>query len=76
MMEKSWREEIETKEFQELKCGKVDIPEKDKQEGQVTTITRRGGECICVLYGLQMYFCSMKTIGFKSLSFILSFPRK
>ena len=58
-MEKNWREEIEIKEFQELKCGKVDVPEKGKQEGHVTTITRSGGGCICVLYGLQLYCISV-----------------
>lgn len=59
VMEKNWREEIEIKEFQELKCGKVDIPEKGKQEGHVTTITRSGGGCIGVLYGLQLYCISV-----------------
>lgn len=56
MMEKSWREEIETKKkFQELKCGKVDIPEKDKQEEpHVTTTTRREVNAFIALWPISV----------------------
>lgn len=80
-MEKSWRGGIEnavrTKASKELKCGKLDIFKKDKQEEHVTTITRRGGECICVPSGLQAYFISVawEEMVRSSLFYIL-FPRK
>lgn len=57
-LERGYSEICEIKEFQELKCGKVDILKRDKQEEHVTTVTQRGGEYICVLCGLQMYFMS------------------
>lgn len=58
-LERGDRDSREIKEFQKQKCGKLDILKKDKQEEYVTTITRRGGEHSCVLYGLQMYFISV-----------------
>lgn len=58
-LERGYRESCEIKEFQELKCGKVDILKRDKQEEHVTTLTRRGGKHIRMTYSLQIYFISV-----------------